>query len=120
VYGVLLYKKIDNPGAVFEWGELFSCDRKTPTDLATVIALIFTGYVLSFFIDLLPASRAHHHKRQPREFEMTGANGTTTTDRYKNEYSNGSAAAQQQEPDGALTNGHAQAAFVRPTSAQNF
>ncbi|KAI9848737.1 MAG: hypothetical protein M1837_006824 [Sclerophora amabilis] len=45
-YGCCLYKNRPNEGAVLEW----------------VIALIFTVFPLSFFVDLLPAVRFKHHR----------------------------------------------------------
>ncbi|KAJ6263449.1 hypothetical protein Dda_2013 [Drechslerella dactyloides] len=42
-FGTLLRKKQNNAGAVIEW----------------VTAFVFTGYLLSFFFDLLPAARSH-------------------------------------------------------------
>ncbi|RPA83299.1 hypothetical protein BJ508DRAFT_413498 [Ascobolus immersus RN42] len=76
-FGVCLYKKKQNVGAVIEW----------------VIAFIFTFYVLSFFIDLrpsvgtrvLPASerREHDQELQRRRTEEEMA--------YRNDYDSGMA-----------------------------
>ncbi|KAI9812650.1 MAG: hypothetical protein M1832_000370 [Thelocarpon impressellum] len=43
-FGTMLYKRRQNIGAVLEW----------------VISLIFTFYILTFLVDLLPAVRRHH------------------------------------------------------------
>ncbi|KAI9800597.1 MAG: hypothetical protein M1833_003255 [Piccolia ochrophora] len=77
-YGVCLYQDQPQPGAVIEW----------------IIALIFTFYVLSFIVDLYPASRTKKHRDglQPANLEMGTAastNGTTTPATY---YSNGQVA----------------------------
>ncbi|KAI9808274.1 MAG: hypothetical protein M1825_004731 [Sarcosagium campestre] len=45
-FGACLYKGRQNPGAILEW----------------VIALIFTFWVLSFILDLYPATRTRKHK----------------------------------------------------------
>ena len=71
-YGSLLYKERYNPGAVLEW----------------VISLIFTFYILTFLIDLLPAVRSKHprpHHTGPTEVEM-GVEGSDAvqTGRYAN------------------------------------
>ena len=48
-----------NPGAILEW----------------VIAFVFTGYILSFVIDLLPSVRTRHHIPQgEKRAAMTGSN----------------------------------------------
>ncbi|KAI9844072.1 MAG: hypothetical protein M1838_002328 [Thelocarpon superellum] len=68
-FGVCLYKKNSNPGAVLEW----------------LIALIFTFYILTFFLDLLPAMRRHRVRADgttdetrtgPTELEMGYSGGT--------------------------------------------
>jgi len=45
-----------NTGAVLEW----------------TISFVFTGYVLSFVIDLLPSVRTRHHVPQGEKFMMGG------------------------------------------------
>lgn len=51
-----------NPGAVLEW----------------TIAFVFTGYVLSFVVDLLPSVRTKNHVPQGEKYLMNqgGFNGT--------------------------------------------
>jgi hypothetical protein len=44
-----------NPGAILEW----------------VIAFVFTGYVVSFIVDLLPSVRTHNHVPQGEKYLMT-------------------------------------------------
>lgn len=47
-------KSMKDPGAVLEW----------------VIAFVFTGYILSFVIDLLPSVRTKYHLPQGKQLEM--------------------------------------------------
>lgn len=56
-----------NPAAILEWGMFFYPNRishRSPTNLFLVIAFVFTGYILSFVLDLLPAVRTRRHLPQ--------------------------------------------------------
>ena len=67
VFVIFTFTKRQNKAAVFEW----------------IIALIFTFYVLTFFIDLLPASRSKQENTNQvvlRELEME--NGRATVNGY--------------------------------------
>lgn len=75
-----------NSAAILEWGEFHlsfpsSCGVSDIDHLvlncALVISLIFTFYVLSFVIDLLPAVRTRHHIPQgEKELRAEYANGS--------------------------------------------
>ncbi|KAI9831274.1 MAG: hypothetical protein M1826_003713 [Phylliscum demangeonii] len=58
-FAICLYKHYSTAGAILEW----------------TISFIFTFYVLSFLIDLLPAARhrSHHGHGRPRDTEMATA-----------------------------------------------
>lgn len=53
-FGVLQTQKKRNPAAIMEW----------------IIAFFFCFYVLSFFIDFLPAIRGKHHQSHETEMQM--------------------------------------------------
>lgn len=79
-FGVCGNQKKYNVGAVLEW----------------TISFIYFFYVLSFFIDFLPAVRTKHHQSHETEMDMAMENGDGAADgdRYyrgnaTNEYSNG-------------------------------
>jgi len=80
-FGVLTFKNHQQQAAVFEW----------------VIALIFTFWVLSFLVDLLPAMRNWHHSGAGApQIEMgEGSGGMHVVDdngpsqSYSNGYGNG-------------------------------
>lgn len=98
------------------------------------MALIFTGYVLTFFVDLLPAVRTKHHPSPAPQIEMGHGSGgahlvdggdyqaTTGEYGYPNGYTNGSgngyardaAAGGRYYGNGAATNG------AKPVTARNF
>ena len=76
IFAVATFDEQENVGAVFEW----------------IIALVFTFYVLTFFIDLLPAARTTQEQTNAELMRFKGvenggammeetanANGTTTT-----------------------------------------
>lgn len=63
VFAICTFKKYKNVGAIFEW----------------IIALVFTCYVLTFFVDLYPA---WHAKQAISNEEM----GTVDAGDYRNEY----------------------------------
>ncbi|KAI9739751.1 MAG: hypothetical protein M1834_006471 [Cirrosporium novae-zelandiae] len=84
--------KSPNAGAVIEW----------------VIALIFTFWVLSFLIDLLPAIRTKKHipqglKELERAVGMTEANGENSIERYLTNDSRGPAGLAE---DNAVNRGY--------------
>ncbi|KAI9880412.1 MAG: hypothetical protein M1830_003452 [Pleopsidium flavum] len=56
---VCTFRTSKNAGAVLEW----------------VVALIFTFYVLTFFVDLLPAVRTKHHASSAPQLELGHTNG---------------------------------------------
>ena len=61
VFAVVMFRSNQNAGAVFEW----------------VISFVFTFYILTFFIDLLPASRsAQEHTSAGIMHQMEARNGT--------------------------------------------
>ncbi len=55
VFGAMSYKSNRNVAAILEW----------------IIALIFTGYVISFFFDLLPSVRTKHQVPTGHEDQMS-------------------------------------------------
>ncbi|KAK6529975.1 hypothetical protein TWF694_003350 [Orbilia ellipsospora] len=59
-FGVCLNQGINNAGAIIEW----------------VTALVFTGYLLSFLFDLLPAARSH--TGEFKDVELTPPNSSYT------------------------------------------
>lgn len=76
IFAVATFDKQENVGAVFEW----------------IIALVFTFYVLTFFVDLLPAARSTQEQTNAELMRLRGVenggammeetahtNGTTTT-----------------------------------------
>lgn len=66
-FGVLDEKGTNpNTAAILEW----------------VVALVFSFYVLSFIIDLLPAVRTHHHMSHPAVAEMGAYGGASGTNGY--------------------------------------
>ena len=93
VFGVTSFRSQKNIAAVFEW----------------IIALIFAFYVLTFFIDLLPASRSKQERTNEmymRERQMENGDGMMQETGYA---SNGN----------GLANGHADG-NKPPSTAQNF
>ena len=54
VFGVMTFRGNRDVGAILEW----------------IIALIFTGYIISFFFDLLPSVRTKHHISPGSEDQM--------------------------------------------------
>jgi uncharacterized membrane protein len=110
-FGVTQRTSHYNVGAILEW----------------VIALVFTFYVLSFFVDFIPAVRTKHHQSRTTAEEMATAEassqqhmpedrdadryGATTngyTNRYTGGYAGGRHYAQAQQGNGHMrTNGYA-------------
>ena len=89
-FGVCLYKKKQNVGAIIEWSMfMFLSKQKDLLTLLLVIGFIFTFYVFSFFIDLrpsvgthvLPAAERREHdqelQRRRTEEEMMSRNGSS-------------------------------------------
>ena len=63
VFGSLMATEKHNPAAVVEWA----------------ISFIFTLYILTFFIDLVPASRsAQEHTSQELMHQLEAQNGSMT------------------------------------------
>ena len=60
IFGVLQLYYYWNVAAVFEW----------------VISFVYTWYVLSFFIDFLPAVRSKHHQSHQTEMQMAEEGGS--------------------------------------------
>ncbi|KAL9098904.1 MAG: hypothetical protein Q9163_005514 [Psora crenata] len=91
VFAVLTYTSRQNLGAVFEW----------------VIALVFTFYILTFFVDLLPATRSAQQR---------------TNDMYMHERQMGNpASGMDREPGYAShANGRLDEPKPLPDRAQNF
>lgn len=90
VFGVTQQKDMLNVAAVFEW----------------IIAFVYTWYVLSFFIDFLPAVRTKNHQSYQTEMQMAEEAGTQPTMRTAGD---GAADSQQYfrgQPTNAA-NGHA-------------
>lgn len=56
VFAVATFDKQENTGAVFEW----------------IIALVFTFYVLTFFVDLLPAARTFQEQTNAELMRLKG------------------------------------------------
>lgn len=80
-----------------------------------VIALIFTFYVLSFFIDFIPAVRTNHHQSRETSVEMGLNNANNVQNGYyrdgatnarTNAYANGANGYVNGYPNG-ITNGYA-------------
>ncbi|KAL8713492.1 MAG: hypothetical protein Q9220_002354 [cf. Caloplaca sp. 1 TL-2023] len=80
VFVATTFSKHKNIGAIFEW----------------IIALIFTFYVLTFFVDLLPASR-DTQKKTNLEMGNVDAAVAEHQNRYANGY-DGAADAQRPKP----------------------
>jgi len=73
-FGVTSNKGHHNVAAVLEW----------------IIALIYFFYVLSFFIDFMPAIRTKHHQSNETEMDMAMEQGDSATGRlYRDEESSG-------------------------------
>ena len=62
-----------NVGAVLEW----------------VIALIFTGYIFSFMVDLIPAVRNHHMQSHYTERKSVVDGSGSDMEAHPGDYSNG-------------------------------
>jgi len=61
-FGIFDEKQIhENKAAILEW----------------TVAFVFTGYILSYVMDLLPAVRSHHHTSKETVAEMGGYDGQT-------------------------------------------
>lgn len=69
VFAACTFTGRQNIGAVFEW----------------LIALVFTFYVLTFLVDLLPAARSHH-KHANELLLQSQQNGTTAPAQYASSY----------------------------------
>ncbi|KAL2351351.1 Frag1/DRAM/Sfk1 family-domain-containing protein [Cryomyces antarcticus] len=87
-FGVTQYKHIRNTSAVLEW----------------VIALVFTFYVLSFFVDFIPAVHTKHHtsRQTAAEVEM-GMDGSAGGQIQSEYYSNGQPATSTDSRYGLTT-----------------
>ena len=65
-----------NTAAILEWSMFTIIVTCRVTNPGTVIAFIFTGYILSFIIDLLPSTYQHSHafhKYQQLEMDMSSS-----------------------------------------------
>jgi hypothetical protein len=74
VFAVCTFRGNKNVGAIIEW----------------VIALVFTFWVLSFFVDLLPAVRTRHHNgtSDAPQLEMGGVGGPHIVNGDNSQYAN--------------------------------
>lgn len=113
-FGVCSKEHVYNVAAVFEW----------------VVAFIYCFYVLSFFIDFLPATRTKHHQSHETEMQMAeeGYRGDGAADSrqyfrgdveaapHANGYTNG---ATNGYTNGA-TNGYNKPAEPAPLASRNF
>ncbi|TKA76411.1 hypothetical protein B0A49_05398 [Cryomyces minteri] len=88
VFGVTQYKHIRNTSAILEW----------------VIALVFTFYVLSFFVDFIPAVHTKHYtsRQTAAEVEM-GTDGSAGGQTQSEYYSNGQPATSTDSRYGLTT-----------------
>lgn len=117
-FGVCQNQGKYNAAAVLEW----------------VIALIFFFYVLSFFIDFMPAVRTKHHQSRATEMDVAMEQGNATsssrflhngaTNGYTNEHTNGYTNGYTNGHANGYTNGHSQNGVVKPSelvpTSQNF
>jgi len=71
-FGVMSNKHHYNTAAVLEW----------------VIALVFTFYVLSFFMDFIPAVRTKHHQSHETEEQMAMRESAIAPGTHGDQYSN--------------------------------
>lgn len=106
VFGVLQLYSHYNVAAVFEW----------------VIAFVYTWYVLSFFIDFLPAVRTKNHQSYQTEMQMA-EEGPGTQPTYRATH-DGDAESQQYfrgQPNGATAaNHHVGNGYAAGEPGQNF
>ncbi|MCJ1371692.1 hypothetical protein MMC20_002911 [Loxospora ochrophaea] len=109
-FGVCTFRSKQEQGAVLEW----------------IIALIFTFYVLSFFIDLLPAVRTKHHSAVKGAPELEMGRGPTGTSHSMNDgvplnQTDGAASETYYGDGGRYQNGTAaHVPVTKPITAQNF
>ena len=94
-----------NVAAVFEW----------------TIAFVYTWYVLSFFIDFLPAVRTKNGQSYQTEMQMAEENGTVPTMRA--DHGDGAAESQQYfrgQPAAVAAAPHAGHGYAAGEPGQNF
>lgn len=117
-FGVCQNQGKYNAAAVLEW----------------IIALIFFFYVLSFFIDFMPAVRKKHHQSRATEMDVAMEQGDATlssrhhrngaSNGYMNGYGDGYTNGHTNGQNNGYENDHQQNGVVKPTepvpASQNF